>query len=90
MPGLDLLFYALGALAVIVGVFFYMAWRNTCDGCSKNRFFCECEPDDCEHIWWRWRWSQDGFVRQCKICGAMQYGGDDYDGGPNASGNVEG
>lgn len=41
-----------------------------------------------KHGWWRWRWSQDGWVRKCKICGAIQYGGDDYDGGPNDGGRV--
>lgn len=41
-----------------------------------------------KHGWWRWRWSQDGWVRQCKICKAIQYGGDDYDGGPDDGGRV--
>ncbi len=41
-----------------------------------------------KHGWWRWRWSQDGWVRQCKICSAIQYGGDDYDGGPDDGGRV--
>ncbi len=41
-----------------------------------------------KHGWWRWRWSQDGWVRQCKICKAVQYGGDDYDGGPDDGGRV--
>lgn len=40
------------------------------------------------HGWWRWRWSQDGWVRRCKICHAIQYGGDDYDGGPDVEGRV--
>lgn len=42
-----------------------------------------------QHAWWRWQWSQDGWVRKCKLCGALQYGGEDYDGGPDVSGHVE-
>lgn len=29
-----------------------------------------------------WRWSQDGWVRVCKLTGHWDYGGEDYDGGP--------
>lgn len=42
-----------------------------------------------KHGWWRWRWTQDGWMRKCKICGVVQYGGDDYDGGPDQAGPIE-
>ena len=35
-----------------------------------------------------WRWSQDGYVRVCKLTGVTQYGGDDYNGGPDDEGCV--
>jgi len=38
------------------------------------------------HGWGQWRWSQDGWVRNCKLCRLTQYGGDDYNGGPNENG----
>lgn len=30
-----------------------------------------------QHGWGTWRWTQDGWVRHCKLCRATQYGGDD-------------
>lgn len=41
------------------------------------------------HAWRSWRWSQDGWVRTCKLCPKIQYGGDDYSGGPDESGLVQ-
>ncbi len=84
------------ALGVSVVSFlpFVIRWFTveTCRYCSYPLDRCDC--DDCDvsatghHAFSAWRWSQDGFVRQCKLCKAVQYGGDDYDGGPDDGGRV--
>jgi hypothetical protein len=67
------------AVFIFVGIFGYRRykWRT------------EQERRAALHDWSRWRWSQDGWVRKCKLCSAIQYGGDSYEEGPDASGNVE-
>ncbi len=38
--------------------------------------------------WTDWRWSQDGWVRIDRLTGKWQFGGDDYDGGPDDDGPI--
>jgi len=40
------------------------------------------------HAWTPWHWTPDGYMRFCKLCAAAQYGGDDYDAGPDEFGMV--
>ncbi len=48
-------------------------------------------PDECDHgITTRPRWSQDGWVCKCYLCDEIVYFGDDYEGGPDARGVVQG
>lgn len=72
------LIYTFVMAAVLV--FFVMLYRRR----ERDR-----QDRVAKHGWWRWRWSQDGWVRQCKICKAIQYGGDAYDDGPNEYGRIE-
>lgn len=71
-----------GVCAVVIGIGFLASKR-------KEDFRRMQAVQASKHGWWRWRWSQDGWVRKCKICGAVQYGGDDYEGGPDEGGLVQ-
>lgn len=61
--------------------------KTTCRYCFYPFDRCEC-PKRCEHTWWPWRWSQDGWVRRCKECRSIQYGGDGVK--PDERGHVQG
>lgn len=65
--------------------------RKLCGTCFYPEHRCTCaETAYCEHPeWWKWRWTQDGWLRKCKVCNAVQYGGEDHDGGPNERGVVQ-
>lgn len=58
---------------------------KTCPKCHYPLHKCDCPPD-CDHgETWPIRWTEDGWVAVCKICGTWLYYGDDHDAGPKAA-----
>ncbi len=89
--GILIAWCAIAAAVLIYGVFRYFT-VSSCSGCRLPKSRCACVSANCivakGHAFYMWRWSQDGWVRKCKFCGSIQYGGDDFDGGPDDDGCV--
>lgn len=76
-------------LAVWGGLIFFFMVFGWIAGKRRDAWHRARVVQASKHGWWRWKWSEDGWVRKCKICGAVQFGGDDYEGGPDEGGLVQ-
>lgn len=64
-------------------LFLLLAWwkylnTTACPVCCYPLHRCECNVCPHDHQT-PVRWSQDGWVSQCKVCTEILYHGDDYD-----------
>lgn len=70
----------------LLGLVLLFAWwkyltTESCPSCCYPVHRCEC--NHCRHHRQsEVRWSQDGWVSQCRDCTEIIYHGDDYDGRP--------
>lgn len=70
----------------VTGFLILFAWwkyltTESCPSCYYPVHRCEC--NHCRHHRQsEVRWSQDGWVSQCRDCTEILYHGDDYDGRP--------
>lgn len=76
-----MIFFAGFMLIALIAFVTALSYRSSCDREIRQRQVNR-------HMWWRWGWTEDGYTRTCKVCGAVQFGGDDYEGGPDAFGYV--
>jgi hypothetical protein len=71
-------FFGMLLLAILIALIRYYTVK-TCESCSYPLHKCEC-PGKCDHAeTFPRRWSQDGWVTRCKVCGDTLYLGDIYD-----------
>lgn len=70
---------AICAIYVVLVVLYLVAvsFRPRCPDCHYPLHRCGCGviggKPDCEHLWSRDRWTQDGWHRKCRLCGADSY-----------------
>lgn len=77
MSALDWIVTVVGGILLFGAILGWHLSRSYCEPCGHHKRKCECCPhptDDRAKA----RWTQDGWVEVCLVCGEWIYLGDDY------------
>lgn len=66
------------ALALAVPALILVAWSWALVSGDADRRAQQMQYNVCQHEeYWPWWWTEDGWVKVCRGCGNIAYGGDD-------------